>query len=249
METLSVQRPLGFASQYLTLRSCKQGPCGALWGRGVPGRPHWGARREAAFVLGPRARGFGEPRRPGRPSGRSSLRHTFLVSRCRPAPRTRPVPLASPRARAVTTASRGGWGSSTSPGEAGRGSHTPWVSSFRHEVSRRTQLCGEGRAPGGPSVFARPRGGRARRLRRGTRDGERDPGGAGPGAVSARGSRGSGSGAAAAARGQGFGRCQGRAGLKHQIVAERKEMRGKKVDACPKSKGALNSPGVVREAN
>lgn len=140
-------------------------------------------------------------------------------------------------------------GSSTSPGEAGGRSHTPWVSSFRHEVSRRTQLCGQGRAPGGPSVFARPRGGRARRLRRGTRDGERDPGSAGPGAVSARGSRGSGSGAAAASRGQGFGRCRGRAGLKHQIVAERKEMRRKKVDACPKSKGALNSPGVVREAN
>lgn len=98
-------------------------------------------------------------------------------------------------------------------------------------------------------MFARPRGGRARRLRRGTRDGERDPGGAGPGAVSARGSRGSGSGAAATARSQGFGRCQGWAGLKHQIVAERKEMRRKKVDACPKSKGALNSPGAIRETN
>lgn len=78
-----------------------------------------------------------------------------------------------PRSARFSACARGrdgiAWtGSSTSPGEAGRGSHTPWVSSFRHEVSRRTQLCGEGRAPGGPSVFARPRGGRARRLRTGT---------------------------------------------------------------------------------
>lgn len=196
-----------------------------------------------------RVRGAGEARAPVRP---------FV-----PQTRFSRVALSSgsaypPRSARFSACARGrdgiAWtGSSTSPGEAGRGSHTPWVSSFRHEVSRRTQLCGEGRAPGGPSVFARPRGGRARRLRRGTRDGERDgerdPGGAGLGAVSARGSRGSGSGAAAASRGQGFGRCQGRAGLKHQIVAEHKEMRRKKVDACPKSKGALNSPGVVREAN